>query len=144
MTIICYRDGVMAADSAVYLGNVRVGSFQKIARCDDGALAAAIGTTSICARFNVWFLTGRQRPFDPKDDDKDFSAIIVHPDGHVQRMDHQGDEFSIEAPFFAIGFSQDFALGAMAAGSSAEDAVRLCLKWHDGCGGDVQVERLAA
>lgn len=142
MTIICYRDGVIAADNAVFLGNIRVGSFRKIASRDDGALAAAAGTTSICERFNVWFVNGCQSPFDPKDEDKDFSAIIVHPDGHVQRMGYQGDEFSIEASFYAIGFPQDFALGAMAAGATAEEAVRLCLQWHDGCGGDIQVERL--
>lgn len=132
----------MAADSAVYLGNIRVGSFQKIVRRDDGALASAAGTTSICERFNEWFVNGCQSPFDPKDDDKDFSAIIVHPDGHVQKVGHQGDHFSIRASFYALGFAQDFALGAMAAGASAEDAVRLCLQWHDGCGGTVQVESL--
>lgn len=48
----------------------------------------------------------------------------------------------IISDWHCVGLSAMFAFGALAAGSSAEEAVRLTIKWAAWAGGDVQVERV--
>ena len=59
---------------------------------------------------------------------------------HVWGYDLQ-DENDHEAPYYTIGWKTQFTLGCLAAGASAEQAVRLTLDLTDSGGGPVQVER---
>jgi hypothetical protein len=143
MTIICYRDGIMAADSLVSMDWLNRGSVQKIIRGPDGCIAASSGTLSGTQRFNEWVASGRKKPFDPKCEAGKFGAIVVEKGGRVRVMQNEGVLCGLEAPFYAEGCGVEFVVGAMAAGATAESAVRLYLKWSDsGVGGAVQVERL--
>lgn len=147
MTAIAFRDGVMAADRGAWRGNVRYGGATKIARSPSGALGAAAGYASVCEQFKKWlenagFEAGD--PFDPQNEkDSDFAAIIAVDARHVYAMDHKGRiHLRPRHAFHTEGGCEDFLAGAMAAGASAEEAVKLAVKYHGNASGGVQVEKL--
>jgi hypothetical protein len=154
MTIICVKDGIVAADGSSWLADVLLQTdARKIVRSLDGALGGSAGNTSETAIFRRWFATtsslDERSALRPKDDplvlnDKSgFAAIWLEPDGEVWQMDYDGRPYSIGREAQALGVAWRFALGAMCAGLSAEQAVRLCIERHGGVGGEVFVERLA-
>ena len=96
MTIIVYRAGIMAADSAVHAGDRLSGTVRKLVKRSDGSIAGASGPTAVCHAFRGWFVErpAFRVPFDPKCDD--FGAIMVYSDGSVWRIDKHG--FTFPAP----------------------------------------------
>lgn len=145
MTIIAYRDGVMAADTAVWRGDYVSGFSRKICRLPDGGLAAASGAMSVAE----WFLSKMETtgdlsspPVDP--DNSGFGFLICRLDGTVFHGDLNMISLLVKAQWHTLGRSSGFTAGCLAAGASAEDAVRLTLEWTDAGRGDVQVERLNA
>jgi hypothetical protein len=154
VTIICVKDGVVAADGSSWLADVLLQiDARKIVRSIDGALGGSAGNTSETAIFRRWFATtsslDERSALRPKDDplvldDKSgFAAMWLEPDGEVWQMDYDGRPYSVGREAQALGVAWRFALGAMCAGLSAEQAVRLCIERHGGVGGEVFVERLA-
>ena len=148
MTIICYRDGIMAADSFSFVGEVRwCGTFPKIARGQFNGVrgvAGASGAAAIGGAFLEWFgSVAAKVPFDAKiKNEGDFSGIAALVDGTVWRWDSHLMPYREFSPFYVDGSGGDVALGAMAFGASAEEAVRVCCEFHAFCGGDVTVLRL--
>lgn len=127
MTTIAYRDGVMAADSRAYTGNrAPIGRKTKVRRLLDGTL---IGCSSLIpgqseAAIN-WFENGADAS-DPPPGDCKTAILAVRPGGEVF---FSSDSWFLSGPlhgeFFAIGSGNEYALGAMAMGASAERAVEL-------------------
>jgi hypothetical protein len=144
MTIICYRDGIMAADSAAFSGSVRVSTSVKIIRTRNGALFAAAGACSDTQAVGKW----AQNDFegDPPalthSEDGDFAALYVKPSGDVLRLYTSLIPIPSYADFHAEGCCLEMATGAMGAGASAEEAVRVCLQYGQGVGTPIQVESL--
>lgn len=145
MTIICYRDGVMACDSAFWAGgSTIVGHGQKIFRLPQGGLIGCSGDSGMFEWFPEWInrgapLTERETPSD-----SGFGAVLVKPDGTIVWYNARCLPMTIRADFYACGAAETFATGALAAGATAEEAVRLAIKYTDGAGGEVHVERLRA
>lgn len=142
MTIVAYRNGILAADSAIYAGSVYAGIMLKLARSPYGTIAGAAGRTGICVRFRKWIEGGLSGDFDPKSDESDFGAILAEPDAPVMRMQNDGVMVQIDGPFHAEGTGEGLALGAMAAGASAEEAVRIAIEYDAYCGGPISILRL--
>lgn len=142
MTAIAYRDGIMAADTAGWYGEVMFWLTTKIHRLPDGALFAAMGDPLYAEAYIEWRETRGDKP-EPPEKDEDFYAILVRRDGVVFMV---GRDYvprrAGKAPFYAIGAHVEFLTGALAAGASAADAVRLCIDHCAHAAGDVQVERL--
>lgn len=144
MTIICYRDGVMAADTAAIADGIRQSSSFKIIRSQHGVLAACAGSSADCYKFERWFQDGSD-PFRFKislEEEGSFGGIFVLSDGQVHRVTYKGDIYPVYAKFHAEGSAYQFALGALAAGCSAEETVKLCIEHCQGVGGPVQIEVL--
>ena len=146
MTAIAYRDGILAADTQDFYGNLRLGISEKIARRKDGALAGAAGRAELCEQFLTAFRNGKGFPveFDAPpegrdDEDGGFCALVVEPCGAVWFHAEHGGHKILHAPWFVIGSASDFLAGALAAGATAEDAVRLATRLYMTCGGDVQM-----
>lgn len=155
MTAIAYRDGVMAADTQLSGGDFPRGLVLKIARSPKGTLGAAAGFAGECARLRRWVEDGEvddwiaerlarniNAPFG--DEPERFGAIIATAAGRVICLDHRGRAIEHDAPFHVEGSAEAILLGAMAAGASAEQAVRIAIEYDVGCGGPVQVERINA
>ncbi len=141
MTIIVYKDGVLAADSVCWVGNRIAGFSNKIARTPTGHLVGAAGDTSECQAFVAWCEAGFPEP-KPAIKDSQFSAIVVAPDGEVRLWETNLIPFAITTPWHCVGVVSQFTAGACAAGTTAEEAVRLAIKHTDGGGGWITVLRL--
>jgi hypothetical protein len=132
----------MAADSQDNCGGIRVGQVTKIARRADGALAGAAGEGGFCEKFLELFREGRDEEFSPPaSDERPFSALVVTADGQLWQVGPVG-RYRVSAPFLSEGSAYQLLIGAMAMGASAEEAVRIAIKYDMRCGGEIQVERL--
>jgi hypothetical protein len=142
MTIIAYRDGVMATDSQTVSGGRIAGVTRKLCRAPDGTIAAACGDAGVCHRFRKWVESGLVGDFDPKVERGDFGALIARPGGGVDCMDWRGNLVSVKAEFYADGCAADMAIGAMAHGASAIEAVAICIDHDSACGGEIQSDNV--
>lgn len=127
MTTIAYRDGVMAADSRAYSGGrPPIGCKAKIKRLADGTLIGVSSTVPGRGEAVIaWFEAGAN-PEKVPPGDPSHRLLAVKPGGEVL-FSH--DAYSISGPltgeFFAVGSGEEYALGAMAMGASAERAVEV-------------------
>lgn len=141
MTTIAYRDGVMAADSKVGCGTTVRGEIQKLYRVNGNVIgfSGALGTG---LRFLRWVEAGMpdDRPSLPHDDG--FRGLLARSDGVCLTFDSDLMAQQIDAPFHACGSGVEIALGAMAAGASAEEAVKIAAQYDVYTGGTIRVERV--
>lgn len=151
MTLICIKNGIVAADTATHRESFRAGNVQKLVRSQDGAIGGASGNVACAMEFQAWFkLTEfdyqrRQWASIPSRwTDADFAAVWLEPDGSIWHMDFRGTVYSIGESTVSHGSEEDLAMGAMLFGASAEQAVRICIEHSAWIAGDVQVERLAS
>lgn len=135
MTIIAYKDGIMAADTASFSNAWRLRSIRpKITRLDDGSLVGCAGSSAVICAYMEW-LTGKTttKP-DIKIEEDDLDALLARPDGTLWRIGSLLRPYRVEA-LYAVGseVASMMALGAMYAGA-IEHTIYV--------GGEVQVERL--
>lgn len=143
MTTIAYRDGVLAADSLSTRYGNREGTVCKIAK-KANLMAGASGSADMCQAFRVWFMTGcKGQPPYMGDPDKSWAeGFIVMPDGAVAVFGPSSQW--VNQPyggFSAWGSGSDVALGAMAAGATAEQAVAAAIMLDINSGGEITVLR---
>lgn len=141
MTVIAYRAGVLAADTAAWHNDVIVVSVRKIVRLDDGSLFAATGPSDKVAAYIAWANGAAEKPADA-DEESGYSGIRLYPDGEIWAIGRNHERYQRVGEFMALGAHCEFLYGAMAAGASAEEAVRLAIRYCAFASGEVQVERL--
>lgn len=139
MTTIAYRDGVLAADT---LSTCEQG-IMSFHTTKIGAKAGVVWSTSGLSawgkRFRDWMTTGMKGDYPTPDDTS--GACVWMPNGDMLSFGHNGIDFRPRLPFWADGSGQDYAIGAMQMGASAEEAVRAAMVWDHKTGGDVVVVR---
>lgn len=146
MTVIVYRDGVMAADRQSTIMGVRACEVTKVARRpSDGALIGVAGDAGLASAFMRWFVAGEQgdRPalHIAADEHKTALAIIVRAGGAVE--EHSvGGWAPVEGAFYAYGSGLEAAVAAMHMGADAARAVEIANIVTTGCGMGVDVVRL--
>jgi ATP-dependent HslUV protease subunit HslV len=136
MTTIVYRGGVMAADTRMIQRTAIIGNITKIVRRNDGALCGGAGDAAWVYAFHDWFLAGEHGdpPVVP-DNSKGLVALKRKP---VELFEQTG-AFKFKAPYVAIGSGMEFALGAMWAGASAQEAVKCAMQFDPATGGKLMV-----
>lgn len=139
MTIIAYRDGVLCADSQTNIGHRKGGRVQKIARSPDGSIGGASGDGDLTAHFVCWIEAGAVGTAPPAlATPGDGLGVLVRPSGAIFYWWGRNDLYPVEDEFLAIGAGDDIAIGAMAMGASARQAVEIAITWNRTCGGPVQ------
>jgi ATP-dependent HslUV protease subunit HslV len=138
MTVIAYRDGLLAADSLVTAGHVVTGRIQKLWRFDDGRLLGGAGVAGDMRSFVAWALAGCKGHWECQDKENGFSALVVGAQGEVVMYDAEGRDYLLEAEFIARGAGAELAIGAMAMGARADQAVEVACRYSVWCGGPVQ------
>lgn len=131
MTTIAYRSGILAADSLIAYATITNGEREKIARCGDYLVALA-GAAFLRPLLEEWVAEGCNPDEVPSallDNMDKFAAVIVDRDGMAYEFDY-GYLTPIHAPYTAIGSGALLAIGAMAYGATAEEAVK-CARCHD-------------
>ncbi len=143
MTVIVYRDGILAADSLVCSSNTRIGSDKKIYKIKHYLIGAA-GDTSVIEDILHWIKNGKDRDKKPTfNSSSSFEGIIINTKtAEVTYIELSCSEFPVKAPYYAIGIGADFALGAMYKGADAEEAVEAAISLSTACGGAIQVLRV--
>ena len=155
MTTIATRNGVMVSDGQVSFGDRIDQTNLKKVRKINGCLVGGAGRLSSVLQFFNWFeewsnaqVVQGESPhvqvFIPENiDDEDFTGIVVFTDGVI--FMYEGGKRCYEivgAEYYAIGSGADFALSAMDAGASAEDAVKVAIKRDVFSGGELFIEHL--
>ena len=128
MTVIAIRDGVLAVDSHIG-SNWRMGNVQKSRRLPDGSVAAGTGNFHVIVAFLSAMEAGGDLPALGGDE-----VIQMMPDGSVRYWDSGEAHFEIDAPYHAIGSGAQLAIGAMAMGATAVEAVEVACRYSNTCG----------
>jgi len=138
MTTVAYRDGVLAADSAV-CGDKRF-QVQKIVhgtnRKGQNVFFGACGFLGIGEILEDYLINGND--YQPTSSD-DWAALVI-VDGVLHHMQGKAGRFLTPIPrvtYAATGSGQHYALGAMAFGASAIRSVQIASIHDDGTDGDV-------
>lgn len=130
MSTIAYRAGTIVGDTAISGGGTLLGVSDKIAATADGrAIGGAVGYASFISAFTRWIRTGR--PGDapcPKGPESHGFWIEAETPSVIRVVDDQG-EHEIEAEFYAAGSGADLAVGAMAMGATALQAVDVAARF---------------
>lgn len=145
MTVIAW-DGVnLAADKQASEGNTRHVT-TKIKRIQKGEfkgyLVGGAGSTSQSNQMIVWFESGADPNFFPRyQDDETVAAqlLAISPDKIIYRFDFNPIPCVLEDGVYAIGSGRDVALGAIAMGATAQQAVEIASSICEGCGMGVDV-----
>lgn len=118
----------MAADSRAYTGNkVPIGHKEKIVNINGVLVGASSTRPGTVERALKWFREGMKTPVP----DADFALLAVYPNGEaIYATGDCNPSGPLRADYFAIGSGEEYALGAMAAGCTAEEAVRIAC-WLD-------------
>ncbi len=149
MSIVAYRDGVIASDTAVSSKDALIpNAIPKIMALKDNTFIGAVGDAVVIqnffkkfSKFDNWSPilenTINSSPLNI-DNDEAMNLIMIKPDGVIKYLYNGGWlEYSRNLRYFAIGSGKSFALGSLYAGSSAIDAVRASIEFDFYCGGDV-------
>lgn len=143
MTTIAVADRSMAGDGRSRTGNniVLDEDKVKVRRLKDGRLLGHAGTAFDTDVLEEWLNDGADLAAVPAFDEEHFLALLLYPDGTARALNHLGRTCPAALPT-AIGTGEEIALGAMAAGASAEEAVRIACRLDSGSGGLVTVLHL--
>jgi hypothetical protein len=140
MTVIAYKDGVMAADTMVSSHNSQ-NRAQKIVRLPDGGVAGGCGLwTHTYATLK--YLADGGDPSGEKVADlpsvKDSAVLIAKPDGSLWVLEEEFPAYPLLDKVASIGCGSDAALMAMTLGLSAVEAVAKVTRQDVLCGDPVQ------
>lgn len=134
VTTIAYRDGVLAADTLMTANGMRAGDQVKIMRRGRLIIGFA-GASRNFEAFRNWLASGATGAFSSEDG----NVFIIPPDGCPVVWGDGDTPWRETAPFWALGTGEAVAMGAMQAGSSAEDAVRAAIALDVNSGGEITV-----
>ena len=139
MTTIAYRDGIMVSDTLLSSGPNRCGEIQKSGRTVDGYLWAVAGSACLIADFRDWAERRDGNPYEITDRESNF--ILITPQGKVREWWGSG-WCQTDGEFFAWGSGDSVALGAMAVGASAVEAVAAAFRIDKSTGGKMTVSSI--
>lgn len=145
MTTIAYRNSIMAADSLATGGEIRRGAAVKMCRLADGTVVGVSGSHGILGRVAIWFEEAirkgaRQPEFEdfPKLPERcEAYGIAARPDGSVCLFAADGICQWVDTDFVATGSGNELAMGAMAMGASAREAVAVAAQFDVYTGGKI-------
>lgn len=145
MTTIATDGKSMAGDGNSYCnGTLAARSSVKVHRLKDGSLFGACGSSGWGDKLQEWCDSWAQGGIPagdpPKGDDGD-GFMILRPDGTLLQGGSDGLAVPIDAPF-AIGSGMDYAIGAMDAGASPEEALIIASERDKSTGGKITVLHL--
>ncbi len=138
MTIIAYRDGVLAADSCVTDGFVTRG--MKLHR-KSGHIIGFCGDVAQALVFVDWFFNQKKNRRPDLASEAGWEAIVLNKDG-ATTWDRSLRPIPIDDQFYAIGSGASLAMGAMEYGASAAEAVAIACKRDPYCRDPVVVYEL--
>lgn len=152
MSVIVYRNGVLAADTRMTVETEAGGSVlhkcDKLYALDKSQLGRVIvglaGGSFDGLAFLDWLRGSDEKPPERLiDGDADFSALVLTENNKLYEFDKWCRKDAIKAKFYAIGSGAKAALGALHMGASAYMAVKVACKIDPYCAVPVKAMRIA-
>jgi hypothetical protein len=137
LTVIAYKDGVMAADTQL-TGFNRTNRAQKIMRLPDGGVAGGCGLWTAAYAGLKFLAAGGSEDKDVLPDIKDATILIARPDGSLWLLEDRFPAFPITNNVASVGCGSDAAEMAMSFGLSAVEAVAAVTQQDVLCGDPIQ------
>jgi hypothetical protein len=144
MTIIAFKEGVMAADTMLSAFNSQTRA-QKIVRLPDGGVAGGCGLWSRAYSGLRYLEEGGDADDRPAPEGmpgppniREAAILIAKPDGTLWMLEDEFPAFPVRDRVAAIGCGSDAAIMAMTLGLSAVEAVAKVTKQDVLCGDPVQ------
>lgn len=130
MTVIAWDGKTLAADKMATFGGTPVPT-TKIFQIG-AELIGCSGLVSECLQFVEWYRKGE--PADSKPVfEEGFSALVVQ-NGKLYKYERQLVPLHLPVPVWGAGSGADYAIGAMAAGKTAVEAVEIACRFDVNCG----------
>lgn len=145
MSVVVYDGKSLAADRQITIGDLRVMGSKMRVIIEGGKVLAWTGHQDSGLAMARWYQAGA-RPEHWPDCQKgeNWSRLIVaHYDG-FHCYEHTPEKLILDVPFMAWGAGRDFALGALAMGATARQAVEVACRFSVMCGGGVEAYELGA
>ena len=155
MTTIAYRDGIMAAEGKMTLGDMVIKLDTEKVFWVNNHLVGVCGRARAINTFVTWLQkmtdyhivnqeVGELVDLVPPalEDDEGYSALVVTPSRQV--LMYEGNtpiDMGLNVPM-SVGSGSCFALAAMKAGNSAEEAVKVACELDVYSGGEITVVQL--
>jgi 20S proteasome alpha/beta subunit len=138
MSIVAWDGKTVAADKRACIADAAM-TTTKIWKMDDGLIVATTGDLSFGIAMLQWFNNGEEEkdwpPFQSTDDWA--RLIIFDPLTRPYCYERQPVRQVVEDPFMAWGCGREFALGAMAMGATAREAVEVACRFNVYCGNGI-------
>jgi len=140
LTVIAWDGKTLAADRQA-TSNGLIRAVTKIWRRGDGAIAGAAGGLAQSLIVREWWQAGEDLSAYPDTQrDEDWAGLFVaHPILGCWHYEQRAARIPVEDRIFAMGNGGDLALGAMAAGACAEQAVAVAIQWSADCGAGIDL-----
>lgn len=136
MTTIAYKEGVVACDKQGTSWN-QIGQAPFKAIVDDNYVYLVTGTLYRGLSFIGWLQDNRSDVKAPKL--KGTHVYVFNRDtGEMEVWEHESQRMPVVDPIWADGSGGQFAMGAMAAGCTPIEAVKIATKYDCFTGGGVQ------
>ncbi|CAH9014232.1 putative nucleophile aminohydrolase [Vibrio phage 501E54-1] len=152
MTTIAYRDKTMCSDSQATRGDfIDNLNTKKVFEVGEGILIGISGSALDALEFVEWFkdtleanLVQEQNPYvsilpPEKLVNENFHCLVAYPDDTVYEFFGCEKVRECAEPYAAVGSGMFYAMCAMDAGASAEEAINVAIKRDVFSGGEVQV-----
>jgi hypothetical protein len=138
MTVIAWDGKSIAADKLVAYGDIER-TTEKLVMFGTGVLTYT-GEVTKGLELTEWFEKGRKKEDWPEFQKTDDYAQLIYADGeHVEVFYQEPTPVVLKGGFHAWGAGAKYAIGAMAAGKTAEEAVIIANDNCTNCGRGVDV-----
>ena len=144
MTVIAYKNGILASDTKAVDTTGQVFKTHKLFPLSNGSVIGGAGDAdirdvlSLLQKASITKLPTRAKLVATK---TEFSGIWVFPTGEVftveikeRSPDWMAEVFQVQESVAAVGSGAAYAMGAMMAGKSAIEAVKIACKLDNNCG----------
>ena len=101
-----------------------------------GSIIGVCGDYAQALRFLEWRRNPDARPTFTGE--PNFQALELTADGKILWWGVEMIPIQVSKPFYAIGSGSEYAIGAMSAGRSPKQAVKIASQWDSATGGEIQ------
>src|SRR5574340_819361 len=145
MSVVAWDGQTVAADKQGTIGDSIIITGTKMRRAKNGNVLAITGTLDLGTIFMDWYDDGEnpeEWPLDLQKDENYASDLLLFTPEGAYSFGRLGYKMKVEDKFMAWGCGSSFALGAMAAGAKAADAVQIASTYNPFCGNGIDIMRI--
>jgi ATP-dependent protease HslVU (ClpYQ) peptidase subunit len=141
VTVVAWDGKTLAADRQATRASM-VRAVRKVFRLRGGELVGICGLEAAGRELIRWYEEGQDpAKYPPMQNTSDWARLIVIRSKEILEFEQRPVPLRVREGFFAWGSGSDFAMGAMATGASAVEAVRIASRFSADCGLGIDVVR---